>query len=188
MRRGDWLVTAAMTLVVGCSPTQPGGPARGTPVTVLGDRLGIAALRQAGCLVRDNVRPEADDVVLVALSCRRGVEDGLFDALEKAAGSETRHLAILLTNAAGDLDPDLIELVEIQARFVLTAVAGGEEEAFEVPVLRADDPRLGEKIEELATRPAKPIRLARPDRQAWQEFLRHGQRWDAFLRSFHLRR
>jgi hypothetical protein len=169
MRIGACLVAAVVFGLTGCTSSQEGGTATGIPITVLGDPSGTAALKKAGCTVRQDVRPEADDIVLVAVSCRQGVEAKTLDALDKAAGATARHLAILLTEvdavADAGLDKDLIELVELESKWILSGVVGDDAATDKLLVLRTDDPELGEKIKALAARKAEPIRLGKPNRK-----------------------
>jgi hypothetical protein len=154
----------------GYFPGQEGGVARGITVTVVGDRSGTTALQKAGCAVREDARPQGDEIVLVAVSCRQSVEDKTLDSLDKAAGATARHLAILLTEADASLDKDLIELVEMESKFVLSSVVGNDAAAEKLLVLRTDDQQLGEKIKSLGSRKTEPIRLGKPDRREWQSF------------------
>jgi hypothetical protein len=98
------------------------------------------------------------------------VKDKTLDSLDSAAGATPRHVAILLTEADGILDKDLIELVEMEARLVLGAVVGDDAVAEKLPALRTDDPQLGQKIKSLAEQKPVPIKLGKPDRQAWQKY------------------
>jgi hypothetical protein len=171
---------ASVAFLVGCSAKKDGepvneghtkeNPAKGVSVTVVGDSSGAIALRKAGCDVREGAIPKGDDIVFVAISCRQSVENKTLDSLDKAAGATPRQVAILLTEADASLDKDLLELVEMETRLVLSGVVGGDAVAEKLLVFRTNDRQLGEKIKALAEQKAAPITLRKPDRGSWREY------------------
>jgi hypothetical protein len=161
--------------VVACGCSSNSEPSAGETVkprvVVLGDNSGTVALIKAGCAIRNAVRPEAGDLVLVAVSCRQGVEGKTLDALDEAAGASARRLAILLTEADAHTDKDLLELVEMESKLVLSGAVGGDKVAEKLAVLRADDRNLGDSIKALIMRKAEPIQLAKPNRREWEAYI-----------------
>lgn len=133
-------------------------------MTVLGDTAANALLGQLGYEVCSNVRPEAGQLVLIAVLAQEGLMPVTVGALDLAAGCEADHVAVLLSNVGAVTDRELVELTELEtthwldgAQVLERGVAG------RLPVLRSDDPHLGERIADIVRSPQGPIRFSAPD-------------------------
>ena len=133
-------------------------------VTVLGDVAGNALLAEAGCEVRANVPPAPGDLVFVGASALCGPVRSIADALKLAAGIETGHLAIWLTEVHLSPDPELVQLVEYEMREYLEylrVIPFWTSDS--LPVFRSDDAELSARIAEFARSEPRTFILGMPE-------------------------
>src|SRR5262249_50310191 len=101
---------------------------------------------------------------LVAVSANDGPK-GLLDALDIAAGCRADRLAIYVTEVEQCPDAELVELVELEAKYLLEGTGVIPYRTAEsLPVLHSDDPFLGQRVEALAHNIPREIGLGKPDR------------------------
>jgi hypothetical protein len=128
---------------------------------LIGDATGTAALQRCGCRVRTTGQPEEGDFLVLAVSCRMGIQNRALDELNRCAGRKVRGVILLLTETGGGLDPELIELVELECKEALTPVVGGDAAAERMPVLRAEAQDFEKRLKDLLSGSSQPVTLGR---------------------------
>ncbi|MDH3582753.1 MAG: hypothetical protein OER86_00900 [Phycisphaerae bacterium] len=137
---------------------------------IIGDRSAESLLSSSGFAVRSQGPLEQGDIVLFSLSCQDGVVADTLDSLDRYKGSELKYGAILLADVNADTDPEIVELDELEFRFVLGTMIG-EENADRLPVLLTGDAKLVSKINDLVNSEPFAVRMRSPNREEWNAYV-----------------
>jgi hypothetical protein len=129
-------------------------------LTVLGNSGANALLTELGFKVRANVRPRPGDVVLIAISARRGADLEYLRAIHYTAPFVADRLGVLVTDSEPWLGGEaLVLLCRVSVSLVLRKALIEGEMDFEPPHFRADDPELRQKLVALGEAEPRPFRF-----------------------------
>lgn len=158
---GLMLASAVLALATSAQPpAQPFVVLLGTPSLPLG--LTATTIQESGEF-RVQVNGEVDSaaIVLLVIHAPDGLVSSGVDELRRRHGKTLARAAILVTS--GDVDPELMELVLLEAREVYGGYLG-EEETIRLEVLKHPDPEFVEKLKALLFLPPVHLRITAPNR------------------------
>ena len=147
-------------------------------IQILGDPThGVESLSETlqatGLPVQINGTPKESTTAILAVSGQQGISNPTLDVLDDWNGTKIHLLAIVITEASPNIDPDQLELVFCEARHQIFPETGFDDIADAVPFLNDGLTDLSQQIQSLNSAPphAFPVESIRADYLGYTEGL-----------------